>query len=132
MIKGTVEAVSVKPFVTKAGASMFKIGIKIEGLWYNSVSKFEEQKFKKGTDVFFEVQEQWPDSIVMGTLKITNGVTATTILQGGHKDASTNPSYNEVKKLRAENAELKRKLKELEDDAVMKELDNQFDDDIPF
>src|SRR5690349_2676470 len=100
MIQGKIEAVSVKAFVTKAGADMFKIGIKIDGVFYNTVSKFPEQKFKKGDEVFFETQEQYPDSIVMGTLKNINGA---------FKPATTKSFTGQdilVTALKKENAEL--------------------------
>ncbi len=125
MIQGKIEAVSVKPFVTKGGASMFKVGYKIDGTWYNSVSKFEEQKIKKNDEVFFETQEQYPESIVLGTLKTVKGAFKETTVR------TTTGQEVLVKSLQKEVAELKRKLKEYEDEAVLKELDGAFDD-IPF
>ncbi len=132
MISGTIEAMNVKPFVTKTGSDMLKIGIKIDGQWYNTVSKFEP-KYTKGTEVFFETQTDYIDSIVMGTLKISTGQTANKILADSHKPFTSDAvTAFEVKKLRKENEELKRKLKDLEDEAVLKELDSEFNDDIPF
>lgn len=133
MISGTVEAVSVKPFVTKAGASMFKIGYKIAGAWYNSVSKFEQQRIKKGMDIFFEVQDQWPDSIVMGTIKTVTGPTANAILGDSYKPVTIDTrTLHEKKVADRKIAELERKIKELEDDQLLKELVGDFDDQIPF
>lgn len=130
MMQGKIEAVSIKPFITKAGASMFKIGIKIEGTFYNTVSKFAEQKFKKGDEVFFETQDQWPDSIIMGTLKIING-SFTPKTTATWKDVEL-PHVYEAKAAKKKIAELERKLKEYEDEALLKELDDPFNDDIPF
>ncbi len=130
MIRGKIGAISVKEFVTKAGVGMLKIGIKIDGNWYSTVSKFQP-KYTKGTEVFFEVQNDYPDSIVMGSLKVVSGgptaATADTILANSWKDAEA-PSVLEVKKLKREIEDLKRKLKEQEDDAMLADLN----DELPF
>ncbi len=124
MIQGQIQAVSVKPFVTKAGVDMFKIGIKIDGTFYNTVSKFSDTKYKKGDQVFFETQDQYPDSIVTGTVKLINSAfeaktTTTTVTTG--QTVLINSMKREIE-------DLKRRLKEANDDASLKELN----DDIPF
>ena len=134
MIRGKIGAISIKDFVTKAGVSMLKIGIKIDGNWYSTVSKFQP-KYTKGTEVFFETQADYPDSITMGSLKVVPGgptaVTADTILANSWKDVET-PTALEVKRLKREVEDLKRKLKEQEDDQLLKELGGDFDDELPF
>jgi hypothetical protein len=128
MIQGQIEAISVKPFVTKAGVDMFKIGIKVDGTFYNTVSKFADTKYKKGDQVFFETQEQYPDSIMTGTVKIINNAFES---KKTTAPATTGQTVL-INSMKREIEDLKRRLKEAQDDASLKELDNTFNDDIPF
>lgn len=69
MISGKLQAIGVSPFTTKSGKDMFKLELTVNNTLYTTISKFEDVKFKVGDNVFFEVQEQYPTSIELGTLK---------------------------------------------------------------
>lgn len=119
MIQGKIEAMTQKEFITKNGANMFKIGIKVDGAWYNTISKFTEQKYQKGSEVFFETQVEYPSSIVLGTLKvITEHFTPKT----GTKSFTGQDIL--IKALQKENEDLKKQL--------AAKISRDLDDDIPF
>lgn len=80
MIKGKVEAVKTEAFTSKAGAELFKVAIKVNDTWFNTISKFDNS-VKKGTEVVFEVKEDRPTDIVIGTLKKTTTGAADVLLQ---------------------------------------------------
>ncbi len=69
MITGKVQSVNVEDFTTKTGKNMFKIQLNVDGKLFKTISNFKDFKFKTGDEVMFEVQDQYPDSIVVGTLK---------------------------------------------------------------
>ena len=69
MITGILQKIDINAFTTKTGKEMFKAELVVNDVLYTTISKFPDMRFNVGDSVFFEVQEKYPTSIELGTLK---------------------------------------------------------------